>query len=157
MTEGKKRKFSRNAVEKNFLELCERIRNIDYKDFDAELETVLVYGSFVNTNKEKIHDLDVFVQVKRKKFGSENEKNDFYEYLILKSKKAGRYRNNYYGMNYDLFELIYYLKGTSRIISIHFGDELDIALNDKHIWLVKNCNILSEPIEEEGLCLDKKI
>lgn len=38
-----------------------------------------------------------------------------------------------------------------RIISIHFGDELDIALNDKHIWLVKNCKILSEPIEEEGV------
>ena len=146
MSEGKKVEYRRDNCREKVKGLLKRAEEIntgkaDYNYYNRIKEMIL-FGSLVNTNKDKVHDIDILVVWDsncelRMKFHYEHPK-------IFKD------------MIYDYFSEWYltkrYLKGGSKVFSIHSNVEesngiFDIARSDKHIILMSDYKALPENID----------
>lgn len=150
MAEGKKRLFHRTSVEKAYQDLIKRVKNIKKQDLLGEVTDVIVFGSFVNSDLEQIHDLDVCFLYKRNPNGISTKE---YENLLVERISKIKPNSNYSFFEmliYDHIEIERYLRNKSAILSVHGNDSLVVALFDKHIFLMKNGKVLDEPYVEEG-------
>lgn len=145
MSESKKRLYKRATAAAAARALIDRIEAInsgtaDYPYYN-KIESVILFGSFVNSDRPNIHDLDVLVihdddRTLMTKFHAEHP-GLFSDYLQ------------------DLFSEMYlkekYLRNRKTIYSFHSnlneGPEIvDIAKSDKHIVLCRDHQICDDAL-----------
>ena len=67
MAEGKKKLYKRETVKKHLKELIERVKLFQSGEADLpypdKIEELIIFGSYVNSDREKIHDLDIFLEL----------------------------------------------------------------------------------------------
>lgn len=67
MSETKLREFNRSSCEKILMEAIKRARDINRnkgrKKYLCYVDRLTVFGSLINSSKEKIHDVDLYVSV----------------------------------------------------------------------------------------------
>ena len=149
MAEGKKRLYKRETVEKIFNELRERVMFVNYNGHIQKVKDVIVFGSFINSDKSMVHDLDVLYVLYPR-----DHKNDRLERQIAANRMFERrpfsnvsyFELSYYPEN----EVYWYLKNKNGIISLHSGSDIKAAVYQKHVYLMKDGEYLYEPLECEG-------
>ena len=144
MSELKKQLYKRETAADAAESLIDRIEAInngtaDYKYYNR-IESVILFGSFVNNDKPRIHDLDVLVI------------HDDDRVLM------GKFHAEHVGLFYDFVEDLYsealmkerYLRNRRNIYSIHSNihekkhEILNIATSDKHIFICRNHKICED-------------
>ncbi len=145
MAEGKKREYKRETCKKRLSDLVRRVDDInngnaDYKYYN-KVKDVILFGSLINTDKDKIHDIDLYViwDDNRKlstKFNKENSSiiNEKFQDMI--SQLFGEW-----------YLALRYIKGGCGIFSIHsnvsepIDSMMKIVESDKHVYLVSDYKI----------------
>lgn len=144
MSESKKRLYKRETAASAAESLIARIEAInngtaDYKYYNR-IESVILFGSFVNSNKSHIHDLDVLVI-------HDDDR-----------KLMNKFHEEHLGMYADFVEDIFseallkekYLRNRKNIYSIHSNihekkhEILNIATSDKHIFICRDHKICDD-------------
>ena len=139
MAESKSKLYKRKTVEKKLNELLERIsqlnEEISHPEFTCFVDEMVAFGSYINTDNEKIHDLDIAIRLKLKPRYNNN--------IGLASREAQQRAPE----NIDFLrklcwsqeEVYQYLKNRCGIYSFHLLDEeRKIVESDIHKVLVKN-------------------
>lgn len=152
MAEGKKRLFYRSTVLKTFKDLYERVKHINEADLMLNIKDIIVFGSFINTTNEMIHDLDVCFTFERNTNSNSCEYHNELQRRMEKARPAGGY-TFLDCLFYDVYETARYLRGHSSIISVHDVSSLDAALYQIHIYLMKDGKILDTPEVELGTAI----
>ena len=144
MSESKQREYKRATVAKKLPELMRRVMQLndesEHPDFVYKVEELIVFGSFVNTDNEKIHDLDIGIKLVPK---------DKYVHLSSEDLQHISYRRaveaNITDMILQSFwleeEVLRYLKNKSGIYSFHPADEKNgegvvISKSKAHVVMV---------------------
>ena len=152
MSESKKRLYKRETAADAAEALIDRIKAIndgtaDYAYYNR-IESVILFGSFVNSNKSHIHDLDVLVihdddRKLMNRFHDDHPGifpdfvNDIFSEALLKEK---------------------YLRNRKSIYSIHSNihekkqEILNIATSDKHIFICRGHKICDDARSPITLC-----
>ena len=152
MSESKKRLYKRETATLAAESLLDRIDeinngNADYQYYNR-IKSVLLFGSFVNSNNPLIHDLDVLVI------------HDDDRTLM------GKFHSEHPGLFSDFVEDIYsealmkerYLRNRKNIYSIHSNiheresEILKIAMSDKHIFICRNHKICDDALSLITTC-----
>ena len=128
MMEKEERKvtFRRDTAEKTVEVLLHKIAftNRD-PEFIYRVKRAVLFGSFVNSDREKIGDLDVaiYLELKDKSVNEAVQNIEKYEEARLweDTRSLGVVSQLCYGK----IEIWKYLKGRSRLIEIHNGDEIE--------------------------------
>lgn len=152
MAEGKNREYSRKAINNQLTKFIERLQT--YIDFSNSHKTpyvikdVILYGSYVNSKKEKCHDVDVAIGLTKKGdlldayYSSledmEKAYPEFYE--LLGTKIETKYYNASM-INQPMKEaLLMDLTKGLNILSVHqiYDYDNDVSLKDTHYFMVKD-------------------
>ena len=130
MGEKKGREFTRQCcviATKELLDKCVSINNGD-TDLPFKINNLVLFGSLVSTEKEKVHDADVVVDYvlcgDRENFNATHEPPDYLDFF-----------NRLYYADICLFK---YLKGNKKCLSLHEINDMEIALSGKHKYLIKD-------------------
>lgn len=144
MSESKKVLYKREVCEGAIKGLCERALDInndkaDYKYYN-HIKDIILFGSLVNTDKDKVHDVDIAVFF-------ENDR-----------EKMQKFHKEHLGILSDFISDMFsetilqerYLKGGKKVFSIHSNvherEELrSIATSDRHIYLMKDYQLEENP------------
>ena len=159
MAEGKLKEYSRESSYKQLIEYINRAKNINKGDIPFErlvkVNNLIVFGSFVNSKKEKVHDVDLLLDLERlydediSVFDVDEKAPKLANYF---EKKINSLSNNIVSMhNVPIKCIISYLKANLNIISAHGYDDkefLDEILNDKHLFIIKNGKVLDNNINK---------
>lgn len=141
MSEGKKAEFRRDTCKEKLKGFLQRAVDIntgkaDYKYYNRIKEIVL-FGSLVNTDKEKVHDIDLLVI-----WDDDRELGErFHE------EHPYIFRDWLKDMFSEWYSAEKYLRGGAKVFSIHSnvveGKRIyDIVNSDKHIILASDHNVI---------------
>ena len=152
MAEGKKREYKRSTCMERLKELLLRAEDInadraDYKYLN-HIQEIILFGSLINTEKQKVHDIDIYVvwdddRNRSQEFNAEHAE-------IIKSKFSNMV-DQLFG---EYFLAMRYLKGGCGIFSIHSNVEegnermLPIVKSDRHLYLMSDYRAHFEAIDE---------
>ena len=146
MSEGKKEEFRRDTCIEKLKGLITRAEEIntgkaDYKYYNRIREMVL-FGSLVNTDKEKVHDIDILVMWENNKKLS----NRFHD------EHPGIFKNFIQDMFSEWFLAERYLRGGKKSFSIHSNvtedpSIVDIAKSDRHIVLISDYEVVPDSMD----------
>lgn len=149
MAEGKKREYKRETVERVFEELKERVMLVNYQGHIRKVKDVIVFGSFINTDKPKIHDLDVVFVLYPRDFSNQRLEHYISENRLFERRPFSN--TSYFDItSYPFNEVYWFLKNGVGIISLHDECDIKAATYQKHIYLMKDGVYLFEPLECEG-------
>ncbi len=141
MAEGKKREYLRATCEKKIVEFVERASLVnagkaDYRYYNR-VEEIILFGSMANTENDKVHDIDLYVQwtddrILMAMFMEENED--------VVYQKFPSFIDAFFA-EWHLAER--FLKGRCGIFSVHSNvvegkGVRRIACADKHLYLMRN-------------------
>ena len=152
MAEGKKRLYKRETARKaleSFIGQAEQVVS-GKTDFPDQLIHAIVFGSYVNTDNPKVHDLDIEIVVDEHRelwkpyarTHPEELTEDWFQNLILPNLMLRKF-----------------LKKGKSIISLHYVDYREyeedfmkeVVLGDRHMYIVRDGKICWEVVE--GVCL----
>lgn len=143
MSEGKKREYLRKTCKAKVEEFVKRAVEIntdkaDYHYYN-KIKDIILFGSLINTDRPKVHDIDLLVIY------------DYEHGLLEKFHKEhyGRFNDWFVDCDSERELRIMYLKNKCGIFSVHgvscrngqFRDDDEeylIATSDKHIYLMKD-------------------
>ena len=141
MSESKKNEFKRETCREKIREIVKRAEEInkgkaDYKYYNRIKEMIL-FGSFVNTDKEKIHDIDIMVvwDDNRELSGKFHKEH------------PGIFRDWLKDMFSEWYSAERYLRGGARAFSIHSNVEegkeiMNIVKSKKYITLISDYKVI---------------
>lgn len=141
MAETKKRLYSRKTVAKHYRNFTIQMEDFNELNFPDKLMDVVIFGSYINTDNQKIHDLDIGIRLEKH--------TDLYESYIADMSEAQkkRYSNtNFTNKLYaPYFEEIRFLKAKMSTISIHdIQNDSEAIFKDKYLYIMKDGIILEE-------------
>lgn len=141
MAETKKRLYSRKTVAKHYRNFTIQMEDFNELNFPDKLMDVVIFGSYINTDNQKIHDLDIGIRLEKH--------TDIYESYIADMSEAQkkRYSNtNFTNKLYaPYFEEIRFLKAKMSTISIHdIQNDSEAIFKDKYLYIMKDGIILEE-------------
>lgn len=153
MPENKLKEFKRESVDRVYKEFIDRVKHIfvNREEHIDVIKYICVFGSYVNSDKPRIHDLDIVIDTHLRP-GISTE--DFRKYIIgIENKyfEEGKYISPHDAIDYHRNEILVALRNNSKMISFHDVYDLNVALQDKHIWIVKDCKLIDNPVVEEGM------
>ena len=116
MAEGKKRLFKRETCTLELNELLNRVEQVNHSPYYLYyVKELIVFGSYVNTQNPKIHDLDIALDME--------QKCDDREFVMKKSSERVRASNKSLSfldtIYYCYIETAKYLQNRSHILSLH--------------------------------------
>ena len=116
MAEGKKRLFKRETCTLELNELLNRVEQVNHDPYYLYyVKELIVFGSYVNTQNPKIHDLDIALNLE--------QKCDNREFVMKKSSERVRASNKSLSfldtIYYCYIETAKYLQNRSHILSLH--------------------------------------
>ena len=120
MAEGKKRLYRRDTAKKSLLSFIEQTKKVLDGDVDLpdKLVHVIVFGSYVNTDRDMIHDLDIGVIVRENRDG-------WKDYIDRHPElSTGDWFSDLY---LPQVMMIKFLKNGKGIISLHYFTEEDFT------------------------------
>ena len=139
MAETKGRLYSRRTVAKHYRHFTIQMEDFNELNFPDKLMDVVIFGSYINTNNPKIHDLDIGVRFEKHPELYENYRNNMDEV----HKK--RYKNFTEQLYAPYLDEIRFLKARIGTISIHDIDmESEAIFKDKYLYIMKDGVILEE-------------
>ena len=134
MGETKSRLYKKETAKKTLAAFMDRVMrvngcvaNLPYPD---RITDVIVFGSYLDDTVEKVHDLDICINVEKHNdlYAAFNE--DYYD------GKAGNYTE---ALFFPYIAMLKYLKSKNSILSIHpYEEDKDVALGGKHVFLIKD-------------------
>lgn len=149
MAEGKKRLYKRETIERIFNELHERVMYVNYEGHIRKVKDVIVFGSFVNTDKPMIHDLDVVYVLYESDFANRKIEETI-SWQRLDERRPFSYISWWDVTFYPENEIYWYLKNRQGIISLHGSLDLGAAVYQKHMYLMKDGVYYEKPLICEG-------
>jgi|GEM_PF-1559218 len=116
MAEGKKRLFKRETCTLELNELLNRVEQVNHSPYYLYyVKELIVFGSYVNTQNPKIHDLDIALDLE--------QKCDNREFVMKKSSErvraSGKSLSFVNTIYYCYIETAKYLQNRSHILSLH--------------------------------------
>jgi len=116
MAEGKKRLFKRETCTLELNELLNRAEQVNHDPYYLYyVKELIVFGSYVNTQNPKIHDLDIALDLE--------QKCDDREFVMKKSSErvraSGKSLSFVDTIYYCYIETAKYLQNRSHILSLH--------------------------------------
>lgn len=113
----------RKTAEKNLKKFLERVKQVNDDNYYLyKVTKVLVFGSYLS-NKEKINDLDIAVEMKSK-IPDKNERMQIERNRVNEVYESGKIFSNFTEqLFYPRKEVLKYLKSGSRSISLHTTDD----------------------------------
>lgn len=152
MAEGKKREYNRATCKERLRELLKRAEEInsDCADYPYRnhIETIVLFGSLINTDKDKVHDIDIYIQ------WDDNRMLMYEFYQKHYSVVARKYHDLVDQMFGEWLLTKSYLKNSCGIFSIHSnvddGDAqiLPVVAADKYLVLMQDYKAHYEALEE---------
>ena len=116
MAEGKKRLFKRETCTLELNELLNRVEQVNHDPYYLYyVKELIVFGSYVNTQNIKIHDLDIALNLEQKCDNREFVMKKSSE-RVRASEKSLSFVNTIY---YCYIETAKYLQNRSHILSLH--------------------------------------
>lgn len=143
--------------------LKEKAREINASDyFFFGIKEIIIFGSYVNSDKEVLGDLDVGVALYKKSWAKKYSKRDLQDIGYERwYKRPFEYKSendweNWFFAEFCLEEEVYkHLRMRRKSMSVHKVSEDDgdreVCFNDKHMYIVRNKRVLKHNILEEGL------
>lgn len=120
------KQFTRMTAEKTIENVIQKIKEInESKEFIYKVTKAVLFGSFINSDKEKIGDLDIaiYIDLKNKSI-SETAQN--YERWRKSLKNIPYFMRFFYGKE----EVFKYIKDKKRILQLHDGVLVDIEAKE---------------------------
>ncbi len=156
MSETKARLYNRSTCMNSLKGFVNRAMDInndkaDYK-YNNKVKDVILFGSLVNTDNEKVHDIDLFVDMGDDKDKSEKFLKD--NYTAIHQKFSGDWLVMLYSE--DILR-VRYMKNRKGYFSIH-SDKCDMpaVTRDKYIYLIKDYKVTDECYEFLGDLIEKE-
>jgi len=120
-TEQKRKEFSRETARKALENLKVKIKEANKRnDFIYEIKKVVLFGSYINSNKEKIGDIDIALYIDLKdKITPETEQN--YKRSFESGKQMSYLERLFYGKE----EISKFVKDRKAVIELHDGYLID--------------------------------
>ena len=150
MAEGKKRLYRRDTVKRSLESFVEQAKKVLDGDIDLpdKLIHAIVFGSFVNTDNDRVHDLDIGIVVRE-------HREKWMDYITKHPElSTGDWFNDLY---LPQIMMIKFLKNGKGIISIHYFTEEEfrdcedyrrILTDSEHVYLVKDRKFCGEGLEQ---------
>lgn len=141
----KVREYKRDTVCRTligFLERCHAFNNGEVGEFESNyiVKNAVIFGSFVNSQKEKVHDLDINVEMGPTTKGKKMTSREFFMYAAKAPKSFGVMHKLAWASDCGPR----YIKASSPIISIN-EDELD-WLSGRKVQIIKNGKIIKKNV-----------
>ncbi len=130
----------RTTADKRLKEFLERVEEIrDDPHYIFKVKKVLVFGSYLDKNRDRINDIDLAIEVVRKETDLEKH-NELRMARIVKAHKEGkRFRNIIEEQWWPEIEVRMYLKSGKRSLSIHDIEDGILAITKNEV-LYENSN-----------------
>lgn len=143
MAEIKKRLYLRRTIDRHYSHFTIQVEDFNILNFPDKLMDVVIFGSYINTNNPKIHDLDIGVR-----FEKHPELYDDYKKRMSKKQLAKYVNKSFLEQLYiPYLEEIRFLKAGYGTISIHdIQDDADAVFKDKHLYIMKDEEIIDEAL-----------
>lgn len=115
------KKFSRKTAKLALENVIKRIKEVNKKEeFIYKITKAVLFGSYINSSKERIGDLDIAIYVELKdKSISEIEQN------FTRSKTSSSYVPFILRFIYGKEEVFKYIKDKKRVLQLHDGIKVD--------------------------------
>lgn len=114
----RKKLFKRKSADKVLQNILDKINKVnENKDFIYFIKKAIVFGSYINSDNDRIGDLDIalYLELKDKTIPEENQNCDRF-------KKAGKgYQPFIIQMLYGKEEIFKFVKDNKRIVELHDG------------------------------------
>ena len=122
--EESKVKYTRNTAKKTLDNVIKKIKEAnENEDFIYKVRKAVLFGSYINSNKEKIGDLDIAIYVDLK-----DKTKDEVEQNCERCRKVcsnGSYVPLIEELFYGKIEVFKYIKDRKRILQLHDGTTID--------------------------------
>ena len=151
--------MKRETVDRVYRELLVRVKNIieNKNDYIMHINNLCIFGSYVNSDKPKIHDLDIVVDLILRPDLSSSGYQKAIEDYIKQVNEEGNYTNYSEAINHFRHEVFVKIRNNSKLISFHDTYDIRIALLNKHIWVVKDGVLIDNPVVEDGISKEEII
>ena len=150
MADTKGREYKRETVCKaleGFLDRCMELNQIDWDEDDIlsyrNITDITVFGSFVNSNKEKVHDLDIHIVWALTDFAKSM---DSRERMVLASRLAPYGTNYIISCFWEQEGCARFLKNRSPILSLDSQDDIN-QLEGRKVKIMENGVILEDNLK----------
>lgn len=109
--------YSRATAEKVLENILKRINEVNTnKEFIYKITKAVVFGSYINSNKEKLGDLDIALYIKLK----DSTKSEYMQ-NYTQSKKSNKYVPFLLESIYGKEEVFKFIKNRKRVLQLHDG------------------------------------
>lgn len=118
---NKSRVYSRETAQKSLKNVIKRINEANRNDeFIYKITKAVLFGSYINSNKEKVGDLDIAIYIELKdKAKPEVEQN------MERAKTSNSYVPFILKFIYGKEEVFKYIKDKKHILQLHDGNKVD--------------------------------
>lgn len=147
----KVREFKRDTVCRtlvDFLNRCYVMNSNELDDTEAaayyNIKDLTVFGSFVNSDKEKVHDLDVHLVLERSELCSEMSYEEIEDFSLVSIPKTGDFVGTLYWLEVGSLN---YLKNSSPILSLDTEDDVE-ELSGTKVKLIEDYEFNKENIKK---------
>jgi len=143
MADSKKRLYSRETINKHYSDFIEQVKTYNEKGFPDKILDVVIFGSYINTNNPKMHDLDIGIR-----FEKHPELYEDYKKKMSKE-QLEKYANRCFldRLVIPHTEEIRFLKAKHGTISLYDIDyDKEYIFNDKHLYIVKNGELIEDAL-----------
>ena len=118
---NKSRVYSRETAQKSLINVIQRINEANRNDeFIYKITKAVLFGSYINSNKEKVGDLDIAIYIELKdKSKPEVEQN------LERARTSNSYVPFILKFIYGKEEVYKYIKDKKHILQLHDGNKVD--------------------------------
>lgn len=118
---NKSRVYSRETAQKSLKNVIQRIKEANRNDeFIYKITKAVLFGSYINSNKEKVGDLDIAIYIELKdKSKPEVEQN------MKRARASNSYVPFILKFIYGKEEVFKYIKDKKHILQLHDGNKVD--------------------------------
>lgn len=144
----RKRLFKRETADKVLKNVLDKIKEVNKdKDFIYYIKKAIIFGSYINSNNEKIGDLDIalYLELKDKTISEEKQNCD-------RCKKAGKgYQPFIMQLLYGKEEIFKFIKDNKKILELHDGVRAELEskyYDDPYCYIYADKNKVIYEMEE---------
>ncbi len=117
-----RQQFKRETATKTLENVLQKIKEVNRnKDFIYTITKAVLFGSYINSNKEKIGDLDIAIYLKLKDETKSEPEQNYERYIKASSNYLPFILQFYYGKE----EVFRYIKNNKRIVQLHDAVEIE--------------------------------
>ena len=143
MAETKGKLYSRKTIDKHYGDFTIQVEDFNGLGFPDKLMDVIVFGSYINTDNRKIHDLDIGVRFEKHPELYEDFKKK------MKENQLRKYSNKNFleKLLIPYTEEIRFLKAGHGTISIHdIQYDEEAIFKDKHLYIMKDGKLIEDAL-----------